>query len=97
MMQTASSAKAMPSPASFLAFARLNVSPGWQLCKLKHRAAQIKIKIASAPRIEAREGERWVEGGRARQDRDLKRRGARTTTTCGAEGETDILHFFSVG
>ena len=83
VMQTASSAEAMPP------FARLDVNIGWQLFKLKHRAAQIKTKIASKPRIEglesgssrAREEERRVEGRRAHHDRDPKHRGARTMTT----------------
>ena len=46
VMQTTSSAEAMPSPASLLPFALLNVNLGWQLCKLKHQVAQIETKIA---------------------------------------------------
>jgi hypothetical protein len=83
MMQTASSAEAMPSPASLLAFARLDVNPGRQLCKLKHPAAQIETKIASAPRIEG-----WESGSR---------RGKRRRTDGGGSDETDILLVFSVG
>ena len=38
-----------------------------------------------------------MEGGRAHHDRDLKRRGVWTTTTWGAEDDTDNLRIFCVG
>jgi len=65
VMQTASSAEAMSSPASLLPFAQLDVNPGWQLRKLKHRAAQIENKIASAA---------WIEGWESGSSRGKRRR-----------------------
>ena len=74
VLQTASSTEAMPSFSSLLPFARLDVNPGWQLCKLKHRAAQIKTKIASAPRMEG-----W-ESGSSRGKRRRTERGGRESS-----------------
>ena len=78
VMQTTSSAEAMPSPAYLLPFAWLDVNSGRQLCKLKHRAAQIKTKIASAPGIEGWEtrssrGERRITEGGGRESSPWQR------------------------
>ena len=74
MIQTATSVEAMPSLASLLPFARLDVNLGWKLRKLKYRAAQIENEIVSAARIEG-----W-ESGSSRGKRRRTERGGRESS-----------------